>query len=112
VVDIGLHIISTHPLAISQQLTYQQLRRPQAQHGTQAKHVLPDSYVSFRNGLSLQSVNPAKDRIRTHTVFRNIMQVVSSDDYSTGHFGRHDLASQNTATDGNVTNEGAFLVCG
>ena len=45
------------------------------------------------------------------TVFGDIVEVVPSDDDGAGHLGRHDLAGQNTATDGDVAGEGALLVC-
>lgn len=44
------------------------------------------------------------------TVFGNIMEVVPADDNRSVHFGRHNLPSQNTATDRNVSGEGAFLI--
>ena len=46
-----------------------------------------------------------------HTVFRYIVEVVATNDNCTGHFCGHDLTGQNTATDGDVTSERAFLVC-
>lgn len=76
------------------------------------KHVLPGSYVSFRNGLIAWSVGPVKDGYTRHTVFGDIMQIVSSDDNSTRHFCRHDLASQDTAADRNISSERAFLIYG
>ena len=44
------------------------------------------------------------------TVFRNVMKVITANDDGAGHFGRHNLASQNTATDGDVAGERALLV--
>jgi len=38
------------------------------------------------------------------------MEVVSADDNRSVHFSRHNLPSQNTATDRNVSGEGAFLI--
>lgn len=38
------------------------------------------------------------------------MEVVPSDNESAVHFGGDDLASQDTATDGDLTGEGALLV--
>jgi hypothetical protein len=39
------------------------------------------------------------------------VEVLSSDDESSVHLGGNDGASQDTATDGNETGEGALLVC-
>ena len=38
------------------------------------------------------------------------MEIIAADDDRAGHFGRHNLASQNTATDGDVAGERALLV--
>jgi hypothetical protein len=46
------------------------------------------------------------------TVFWNEMQVIPTDDDSSVHFGGHNAASKDTATDRNFTGEGTFLVCG
>lgn len=46
------------------------------------------------------------------TVFGDVVQVVAADDDSTGHLGRDDTASHDTATDGDIAGEGALLVCG
>jgi hypothetical protein len=43
-------------------------------------------------------------------VFGDEMEVFSTDDQCTMHFGGDDGASQDTASDGNETCEGAFLV--
>lgn len=45
-----------------------------------------------------------------HTVFRNIMKVVTADDDSAGHFCRYNFASQDAATDRNITTKRALLV--
>ena len=39
------------------------------------------------------------------------MEVVPTDDNGTVHFGGYNLAGKNTSTDGDVTSEGALLVC-
>lgn len=39
------------------------------------------------------------------------MEVVTADDEGTGHFRRNDTASQNAATDGDIADERALLVC-
>lgn len=39
------------------------------------------------------------------------VKVLSSNDDGTGHLGRHDLASQDTATDRDETSPRALLVC-
>ena len=39
------------------------------------------------------------------------MKIVPLDDYSTVHFCRHNLASQNTAADRNATGKGVLLTC-
>lgn len=44
------------------------------------------------------------------TVLGDVVEVVPSDDESAGHFGGHNLASQDTATDGHIAGEGALLV--
>ena len=71
----------------------------------------PNSYVSSRNGLYQQDkVFPAVDNMGERTVFRNVMKVVPSDDDCTGHFCRHDFASQNTTTDRDVASKWTLLV--
>merc|ERR1712232_869924 len=44
------------------------------------------------------------------TVLPDVMKIISSDDNSTLHFGRHDLTDQNSATNRNITSERTFLV--
>lgn len=44
-------------------------------------------------------------------VLGDVVEVLAADDDGTVHLGRDDAASQNTATDGDQTGEGAFLVC-
>ena len=44
------------------------------------------------------------------TVLRNVVQVVPSNDDSTGHLGRDNTAGQNTTTNRDVTRERALLV--
>lgn len=44
-------------------------------------------------------------------VLGNVVEVFTADDDGTVHLGRHNTASQDTATDGNLTDEGALLVC-
>ena len=45
------------------------------------------------------------------TVFRDIVKVVATDDDRAGHLRRHDSASEDAATDRNLSSEGALLVC-
>ena len=45
------------------------------------------------------------------TVLGDVVEVVPADDEGAVHFGGDDLASQDTATDGDVASEGALLVC-
>ena len=49
--------------------------------------------------------------VTIRTVFGYIVEVVTANDNCTSHFCGHDLTGQNTATDGDVTGERAFLVC-
>jgi hypothetical protein len=44
-------------------------------------------------------------------VLGNEVEVFSSDDDGSVHFGRNDTSSQNAAADRDQTGEGAFLVC-
>lgn len=53
--------------------------------------------------------NPGNSGRRT--VFRDVVEVVSSDNDSAGHFGGDNFASQDTAADRHFTGEGALLVC-
>ena len=57
----------------------------------------------------MNRITGAYGRIRT--VLGNVVEVVPSDNDSTGHFGGNDLAGQDTATDGDVAGERALLVC-
>lgn len=43
-------------------------------------------------------------------VLGNIVEVFSSDDKGTVHLGRNNSTGQDTATDGDLTSEGALLV--
>ena len=45
------------------------------------------------------------------TVFGNVVQVITPDDRSAGHFCRHDLACQNATPNRHIASEGAFFVC-
>lgn len=45
-----------------------------------------------------------------HTVFWNVMEVISSDDDCAGHFGRNNLAGQYATTDRDISSERALLV--
>lgn len=44
-------------------------------------------------------------------VLGDVVEVLAADDQSTVHLGRNDSTSQDTATDGDTTSEGALLVC-
>lgn len=44
-------------------------------------------------------------------VLGDVVEVFTADDNGTVHLGGHDAASQDTATDGDLTDEGALLVC-
>ena len=44
-------------------------------------------------------------------VFRDEMQVFTTDDERSVHFRRHDGAGEDTAADGDLAGEGTFLVC-
>lgn len=44
-------------------------------------------------------------------VFGDVVEVFAADDDGTVHLGGDDGAGQDTATDGDHTGEGAFLVC-
>lgn len=44
-------------------------------------------------------------------VFGDVVEVFAADDDGTVHLGGDDGSGQNTATDGDHTGEGAFLVC-
>lgn len=45
-------------------------------------------------------------------VLGDVVEVFTADDEGTVHLGGHNAAGQNTATDGDETDEGALLVCG
>lgn len=45
-------------------------------------------------------------------ILGDVVEVFAADDDSTVHFSGNDGASQDTATDGNETSKGAFLVFG
>ena len=44
-------------------------------------------------------------------VFGDEVEIFATDDEGSVHFGRHNSASEDTATDGDFASEGAFLVC-
>lgn len=44
-------------------------------------------------------------------VLGDVVEVFTADDDGTVHLGGDDTAGQNTATDGDLTDEGALLVC-
>ena len=44
------------------------------------------------------------------TVLGDVVKVIPSDHDGTGHLGRNDTASEDTATDGDITGEWALLV--
>jgi hypothetical protein len=44
-------------------------------------------------------------------VLGDVVQVLAADDEGSVHLGGNDGAGQDTATDGDETGEGAFLVC-
>ena len=44
------------------------------------------------------------------TILGDVVEVIPTDDDGTGHLGRNNTASENTATDGDVTGEWALLV--
>lgn len=44
------------------------------------------------------------------TVFRDVVEVVAADDEGSGHLCGDDTASEDTATDGHISSEGALLV--
>lgn len=44
-------------------------------------------------------------------VLGDVVEVFTADDDGTVHLGGDDTAGQDTATDGNLTSEGALLVC-
>lgn len=55
--------------------------------------------------------NGVKERCKSaRTVFGDVVEVVTTDDDGTEHFDGHNLAGQDTATDGDITGEGALLV--
>jgi hypothetical protein len=59
--------------------------------------------------MSVQSYTNFLKCIRT--VFGDVVEVVTADDESTGHLGGDNTASEDTTTDGDITGEGALLVC-
>lgn len=44
-------------------------------------------------------------------VLGDVVEVFTADDDGTVHLGGHNAASQDTATNGDLTDEGALLVC-
>ena len=44
-------------------------------------------------------------------VLRDVVEVLAADDEGTVHLGGNDGSGQDTATDGDVADEGALLVC-
>jgi len=46
-----------------------------------------------------------------HTVFGDVMEVVTADDNSAGHLGGDNTPCEDAATDGNLTGKRTFLVC-
>lgn len=76
------------------------------------KVLVPLLVTVCRHGLEHVNGPITRDTvIATRTVFGDIVEVVTSDDNRAGHFCRHNLASENTSTDGDVTSKGALLVC-
>ena len=73
-----------------------------------------DSCDASRNGLHIRisgsGLLAQEQRVREHTVFGNVVEVVAADDEGAGHLRRDDTTSQDAATDGDLASEGALLV--
>jgi hypothetical protein len=51
------------------------------------------------------------DELKTqHTVFGDVVEIITTDDYRTGHFCRYNFAGQYTSTNRDVTSEWTFFV--
>ena len=59
--------------------------------------------------LSDSAVHTSAAAVRT--VLRNVVQIITPDDRSAGHFRGDDLAGQDATPDGHIASEWALLVC-
>ena len=78
--------------------------------GKRATGGLPYSCGASRNGLELGLRYTVQNGKRPPTVFWNVMQVITTDNNGSVHFGGHNLACKDTTANGDVASEGAFFV--
>lgn len=96
--------------------TYRRWPDHQLQHGRRGRHEQLGSYDASRNGLLIlkgewSQFGPPRERgILLRTVFWNEMEIISSDDDCSVHFGGDDTSSKDTTTDRNLASERALLV--
>ena len=70
----------------------------------------PSSCGASRNGLRGCEDNVDVSGSPARTVFGNVVKVIPTNDNRSVHFGGHNLAGEDAATNRDVASEGAFLV--